>query len=196
LTHAEVRAFNKRIGIGPQNYFFDERLRRPSRCLRQNRSCAISMSRGNPSYAKVDLPSTLAKQTGRHTIVTCSEPARPKRSSEIARQSLTRSDNTGRDASQRVFPRRVASGPGSAGRTARHSCCRQCACVKDSSYLPALRRSFTLLQRSSFGLLANAGRIGPKPVLAQNRPKSARSKKLKSLLSDGGQRDYLNPQLR
>jgi len=29
LTHVELTAFNK--GIGPQNYFFDERLRRPDR---------------------------------------------------------------------------------------------------------------------------------------------------------------------
>src|SRR5437773_12435863 len=82
--------FNERVGIVSE--IREAASRRPSRC------CL-----GNPVHAKVDLLTTLAKQTGRHTVVTSSQPGRPKRSSEVARQSLTGSDNRGRDMSMTPF---------------------------------------------------------------------------------------------
>src|SRR5439155_26963845 len=78
--------FNERVGIVSE--IREAASRRPSRC------CL-----GNPVHAKVDLLTTLAKQTGRHTVVTSSQHGRPKRSSDVARQSLTGSDNRRRDMS-------------------------------------------------------------------------------------------------
>jgi hypothetical protein len=56
---------------------------------------------GNPPYARLDVPPTLAKQTRHHTAVTSSRAGRPKRPSEIARQNLSRSDNAGTRSSKR-----------------------------------------------------------------------------------------------
>ena len=100
-------------------------------------SKSISMLLGKSSLCESRGAIHAWQTNRRHTIVTSSEPGRPKRPGETARQSFIGLKNTGKryvdDSFRPLRDHLRASGSSPAGRTAGHSCCRQSWCIKTVS---------------------------------------------------------------